>query len=62
MKNRLVDPVHVFDAKGRSLLSYEQLENRNALLIAQVERLKRMLRKQLERAGPPVDTPKPIYH
>lgn len=62
MKKRLVDPFTVFDAKGRSLLSYEHLEQKNALLTSQVARLMRMLRKQMERDGPPLNVQKPIYH
>lgn len=62
MKKRLVDPVHIFDAKGRSLLSYEELERKNILLTGQVARLLRMLRRQIEITGPPATTQKPVIH
>ncbi len=62
MKHRLVNPFTVFDAKGRSLLCYEELERKNALLTAQVARLTRILRAQVDRDGPTQSVEKPIYH
>jgi transcription elongation GreA/GreB family factor len=46
MKRRLVDPIHVFDAKGRPLSSYEAMEKRIAFLERWIVRLTRMLRRQ----------------
>jgi hypothetical protein len=42
MKSRLVDPIHFFDAKGRSCLSYDQQELRIKELEAEVEKLRRI--------------------
>jgi hypothetical protein len=49
MKERLVDPVHFFDAKGNSMLSYNLLVERNRILESQNQRLTALLRKQIER-------------
>lgn len=56
---KLIDPVHFYDAKGRPISSYEQMEKRIAMLERQNERLLRALRGQIERNGPapPEDTP-----
>jgi uncharacterized small protein (DUF1192 family) len=60
-RKRLVDPVHVFDAKGRSILSYEQLERRCALLERQLARTIRMLRRQAKNQEPS-EAAKPVFH
>jgi uncharacterized small protein (DUF1192 family) len=49
MSRKLVDPVHFFDAKGRSILRAEELEKRNAQLEAEVARLKRLVEVQSRR-------------
>jgi hypothetical protein len=60
-RKRLVDPAHVFDAKGRSILSYEQQERKIALLEKQVVRLVRMLRRQAMNQEPS-EAAKPVFH
>jgi cell shape-determining protein MreC len=43
---KLVNPIHFFDSKGRSLLSYDQLESENARLTKENATLKRLLVSQ----------------
>ncbi len=46
MKQKLVDPICLMDAKGRPLSSYDAMEKRIAFLERWIVRLTRMLRRQ----------------
>lgn len=52
MKQKLVDPTCLMDAKGRPLSSYEAMEKRIEFLERWVVRLTRMLRRQQLIDGP----------
>ena len=49
MKKHLVDPLTVFDERGRSLKSYEQLEAENARLEKENRHLKRLLKFMVDK-------------
>lgn len=53
MKSRLVDPVHIFDNAGRSMLRLNFLEERVKLLEIQLRRAHQVLRKHRDREAPP---------
>lgn len=50
-KRALVDPLFVFDERGRSLKSYEQLEAEVRRLEAENERFRRYIRMRILRDG-----------
>ena len=52
--SRLVDPIHFFNARGKSVLTQEGLEERVEELTMENQRLKRMLKlaaQRLRQAG-----------
>jgi hypothetical protein len=60
---KLVDPSRIFDAKGRSLDSYEVMEKRILFLEHQLARLMRILRGQSLRNGSaPLPEHPPVLH
>jgi hypothetical protein len=52
MKKHLVDPFTVFDERGRSLKSYEQLEAENARLEKENQHLRRLLKFMVDKYQP----------
>lgn len=49
MNQKLVNPIHFFDERGHSTLSFDHLLQRNKELEKEIERLNRLLRAQARR-------------